>query len=351
MNEVLQPGVGLDIGTGFLVACRMNPEGKVETKSVRDAFLELSPKGDLVFKMMKKGLQKSGVSFIEDNKKLHILGDDSLSVSVEKQMITRRPMQKGVISPREAKALPMFKVLLAELLGPPKTANEKIVYSIPASPSDAPFDVEYHTSVIEKILSDLGYSGKPINEAQAIAFSELEDDDYTGISISCGAGMTNVCISNMAEVVTTFAVSRGGDYIDYSAATSLGYDPKDEKVSEITPSLITYVKEQGIDISSPGDEVMNIAIASYYNALIRYIVKSVVNEISKLESKPKFLSPVPIVVSGGTSLAKGFLEAIKVELKANEDQLPFKIGEIRAAKNPLTAVAEGAFIALAVEGE
>jgi len=345
------PGRGLDVGTGFLVESRMLESGDVETKSVRDSFLELQPRGDLVFKMMKKGLDKSGVSYIQEDKKLHILGNDSLNVAIEKQMTVRRPMHKGVISPREAQALPLFKILLKELLGEPVVPNELVVYSVPASPEDAPFDIEYHKNVIERVLADLGFIGKAINEAQAIVFCELEEEDYTGIAISCGSGMTNVCITNMAEVITTFSVSKGGDYVDYSAATSLGYDPKDPKASDITPSLMTYTKESGISIKNPGNEMAEIAISSYYKALIKYMVESIVNKIDSLESKPRFLEPVKIVVSGGTSLAGDFLEVFKEEFEKIESKLPFKVKEVCHARRPLEAVAEGAFIALAAEDE
>jgi hypothetical protein len=52
--------------------------------------------------------------------------------------------------------------------------------------------------------------------------------------------------------------------------------------------------------------------------------------------------PIPIVVSGGTSMPPGFLDLFKNIL--SKYTLPFEISEIRAAKNPLTAVAQGLLI-------
>lgn len=346
-------GRGLDVGTGFLCMAQMTEDGDMITKSVRDSFLELTPSNKMAKKIMKKGLVKAGVNFLEDSEKFFVLGEDSLSQSVERSMTTKRPMSKGVISPTEANALPMFKALLKELLGTPTVTGEKILYSVPASPADAPFDVVYHENVIESILKDLGYEGSSINEAHAIVFSELEDDEdsYTGLTLSFGAGMTNVCISNMADVVTTFSVSKGGDYIDLNSAISLGFDPKDERASEITPSLVTYIKEQGVDIRNPGTDRVHIAISSYYKALISYVVKNIIAQIESLESKPKFLEPIKVVVSGGTSKAIGFLEVFKEEFEKQSSKLPFKVKNVVHASDPLTAVAEGALTALLVDYE
>jgi hypothetical protein len=356
MNNVQPPqkkylaGRGIDCGTGFLVQSISLENGDVETKSVRDSFLEVKPANKLIYNTMKKGLDRAKVNYFESDGSFWIIGEDSLVQSVERQTVTRRPMHKGVISPKEMKALPLFKSLLKELLGEPAVENERVVYSVPASPTDAPFDIEYHESVIESILASLGFKGTSINEAQAIVFSELAEDDYTGLAISCGSGMANVCISNLAETVTSFAISKGGDYIDFSAATSLGFDPYNPKGCDVTPSLVTYVKEQGVDILNPDpDEKVQIAIAAYYKTLIQYIIDNIIFEINKLESKPKFLKPIKVVVSGGTSLAGNFLTVFKEKFDEKKHELPFEVSEVVHAGSPLTAVAEGALLALLAE--
>lgn len=346
-----KPGRGLDIGTGFLVSTRLTEEDQVITKSVRDCFLEVKPANKLVLNTMKKGLVKSGISFFEDGENIIILGQDSLQQSIERQVVLQRPMSKGVISPTEAKALPMFKALLKELLGDPAVPNEKILFTIPAPPVDGTFDVVYHTAVIESILSDLGFQGKPINEAHSIAFSELEEDDYTGVTISCGSGMCNIAVVNLAEALLQFSIAKGGDYIDQSTAFSLGFDPSVVS-NQITPNLITYIKESGIDILHPDKtDKIQLGISAHYRSLIKYLIANLTSEFSKNKNMSKFLNPVPIVVAGGTSLAKGFLDIFKQELDIVKDNLPFKIKEVRHAKQPLETVAQGCLIALQVEQE
>lgn len=344
-----KPGRGLDVGTGFLVMTRMTEDGQVITKSVRDCFLEVKPANKLVLATMKKGLVKSGINFFEDGDTLIILGQDSLQQSIERQVVLQRPMSKGVISPTEAKALPMFKALLRELLGDPLVSNEKILFTVPAAPIDGTFDVVYHTAVIETILKDLGYDGKPINEAHAIAFSELENSDYTGITISMGSGMCNIGVVNVAELLVKFSISKGGDYVDQNTALSLGFDPN-ASFNHITPNLVTYIKEAGVDIINPDRaDKIQLGIAAHYRSLVRYLVESLVMELSRNKSMPRFLNPVDLVIAGGTSLAKGVVDLFVEELTSVQDKLPFSVGKVRHSDHALDAVAQGCLIALLSE--
>lgn len=343
-----QPGIGLDVGTMFLVSASMDKDGNVSTRSVRDAFLEMKPSNALVKNIMIKGFHSSGISFLEmDDGTLQVLGDESLNQAVVKNAKLRRPLAKGVISPKEAKALPMFVKLLEGLLGTPVVPNEKVVYSVPAKPIDAKFDEVYHTGAINSVLSQLGYQGQPMNEGFGIVLSNLENENYTGIAISCGSGQTNVCISYQADEVASFSTARGGDFIDMSTAVSLGYDEDDIKNSEITPALVTLVKEGGVDISntSQSDRIKN-SIAIYYQNFIKYTVAAIIAHISSLQDTPRFQEPITVVISGGTSKAINFLSEFKKEFDNQSSKLPFVVKAVRHAENPLTAVAYGNLLAL-----
>jgi hypothetical protein len=347
MSSKRKSGIGLDVGTGILVMSYANQENNIVNKSVRDSFLELTPPNKLVYNTMRKGLVKSEINFFESEDKFFILGDDSLIQSIERQMVVRRPMSKGVISPKETYALPLFKALLREVLGTPLDAFEKIIYSIPAPPIDRSFDIIYHEKVIETVLRDLGFESKSINEGHAIIFSEAAEYDYTALAISCGAGMLNVAITNTADLVLSFSLSKSGDWIDESSALSLGYDPSSKEMQQVTPNLVTYIKEQGVDIRNPDlNDKVKLSITAHYRALISYIIENLVTEISRQNKIPQFIKPLPVIVSGGTSLAIGFMDIFEEELRKNEKRLPFKLGIIKQAEKPLTAVSEGCLLAL-----
>jgi hypothetical protein len=72
--------------------------------------------------------------------------------------------------------------------------------------------------------------------------------------------------------------------------------------------------------------------------MIEYSIKKLIDEFhEKIDIELE--EPVPIILSGGTSLPNGFLELYKTILSGY--QMPFAISEVRRAKNPLTSVAEG----------
>jgi len=260
-------------------------------------------------------------------------------------------MRKGVVSPKEVHALPMFKVLIQNVLGDPVEKGEICVYSVPASPVDEPFDKEFHSNMINSILKSLGYSGVPMNEAQAIVYSELEDNDYTGIAISCGAGMINICICNSGDPLATFSVSKSGDYVDERTAVALGYDPADGSKNMITPSTVQLTKETcDLDLNNPDPEDrVQQGIVTYYESLMNYAVDNIIYQINKLETPPRFQQPIVVIVSGGTSKPKGFVELFSERLLEKSKDLPFEIQEVRHAKEPLDAVARGCLLAAMLE--
>jgi actin-related protein len=51
-----------------------------------------------------------------------------------------------------------------------------------------------------------------------------------------------------------------------------------------------------------------------------------------------------LVISGGTSLAGGFLELFEERFNKRRKKFPIEVSEIRQAKDPLNAVAHGMLI-------
>lgn len=316
---------GLDIGTGFIVGSKIDSEGNTQFTSIRDAFFEIE---DNPFRQ--KMLKQVKANFLAKDSKLLVIGDEAVEFANMFNADALRPMQKGVISPKEKEAFPVIKIIIEKALGKAKK-GEKCYYSVPASPIDENFDIIYHENVFNKILSDLGYEPESLNEAEAISYSELLDDGLTGISISHGAGMVNVTVGIMGVQAVQFSIARSGDWIDQSVATALN----------LTASKVQTEKEKGIDLINPDGRIQE-AISIYYGNLIDYILKNIGARLSKSDDLPSFKNPVPIIVSGGTSKAGGFIEKFKKSLERNP--LPVEISDVRHASDSLTAVANGLLI-------
>jgi hypothetical protein len=322
-------GRGLDVGTANLVAARMDEEGSIEFFPARNAFLDV-PEDPYTLKMLKG----QGVPYIKRENKLFIIGEDAFELANIFNREMRRPMKNGLISPTDVDAMPMEVELFKKILGPPRSEGEMVYYSVPADPVDSTMNIVYHTNIVNGLLERLGYRGTPFNEGQAIVFSELGDDDFTGIGISCGGGMVNICVAFRSMPVVSFSTSKGGDWIDQQAAQVMG----------CAASKITAVKERGVDINAPKTPEEE-AIVIYYRHLIKYSLDNIIKKFEGTKDIPNFPKPVPIAVSGGTSKVGGFVEVFKDEFSKMASRFPIKISDIRRAEDQLNATSKGCLLA------
>lgn len=335
-------GKGVDVGTAFLVGAQISKvpvegdesaeepkfEEKVQYRKVRNAFLEIE-KTELTESMLKK----SKVSFVEGKKEnVYVLGDASLNMaSFFKDSKLRRPLAKGVLAQGEQEAVNILNTLLKEVLGDPEEENEVCYYSVPADAVDSGQDNVYHSAQIGKIISDLGYDARPLNEANAIIYSQCESSGFSGLAVSFGAGMANAFLAYRSMEVMRLATSRGGDWIDEKAAAALG----------MAVPRITKAKEKDWDIRTPKDRVQE-ALAEYYKKLIQYTVDHIEEALIEHDIYG-FDGDVPVVLAGGTSMVGGFAEVFEEELKARSLEMEFS--EVRRVEKPLTTVAHGLLIA------
>lgn len=322
-------GRGLDVGTAFIY-CAQKQESQVAFKAQRNAFFDIEYND-----FARNIFDKSNVRYIQGGGKLYVVGDDSIKFANMFGRDTRRPMKRGVISPNESEALPIIELIIKSVLGIPSKRDEICYYSVPGSPVDADFDAIYHQNVVKGFLERWGYTPKPINEGLAVIFSELAEDNFTGMGVSLGGGMANVCLASMSVPIFSFSVARAGDWIDEEVAKATNYPV----------SKITAFKETSLNLKKPENEMTRIeqALSIYYNYLIEYVLDEIKKEFSRTANIPEFEKPIPIVISGGTVNPAGFIERFKEILK--KTTFPLKVREVRLASHPLYTVAEGTLIA------
>ena len=326
-------GVGADIGTMNIVSARKTATG-VETRRVRDAFLELPLDS-------KKMLKLSNVSFVERADELLILGDAALDTANIFGREARRPLSAGLVSSSDVDAMEILGLLIKNVLGEPKVPGEHCYFSVPAAPVDKPGqDVIYHRGVLEKIVRECGYTPTAGNEAMAIVYAETAKENFSGIGISFGSGMTNIALAVNTIEGLSFSVGRGGDWIDSGAAKSIGS----------TASRICAIKEKGVDLNAPQGREQE-ALTFYYKNLIEYAIDQIALQFMSIQGKFTLPKPVPIVVSGGTSKAGGFLDLFKSVFEKKRKRFPIEVSEVRAATDPLNAVANGLLIQAMQESE
>ncbi|RLM57179.1 hypothetical protein DVK02_05170 [Halobellus sp. Atlit-31R] len=317
---------GLDVGTMNILSARQDGNDTVFVQQ-RNSFVEIDYSD-----MAEQMLSRSDVLHIRKDNKVYIVGDDALNFANIFNEETRRPMEAGILSSDEQSAIPMIKLITEQVVGEPERPGELLYFSVPADPIDGDVSTLYHQKTIESLLADMGYEPEPINEGMSVIYSELANQEFTGLGISFGAGMTNVCLSYYAVPVMKFSIARGGDWVDEQAAKATG-TPVDK---------VTSIKEEDFSLDFETDVGgVEGALSIYYDNLLDYVIEMIIKEVDEEDVEEGL--DVPVVVTGGTSSPDGFEELFKERL--DDAQIPFSISGVQQAENPLYSVAQGALVA------
>jgi actin-like ATPase involved in cell morphogenesis len=323
---------GLDCGTSFYIAAT-----EELVKKQRNAFLTVDGEVNQVKRMLKR----QGIPFVEKAGKVHIVGQHAFNYAqIFSTAELKRPMKSGLLNPTEKDALPVLNAIIGELLGD-AVDGETCVYCIPSKPIDVQREVSYHEDVLRTIIEQYGYNVKKIEEAVAIGYEGLVDTQLTGVAISMGAGMCNIAVMYQGMTALSFSVSRGGDWVDENVAMDTGVSKaKVTNIKETSTTLdLSSATYQNIYEEETDEANVLIAIRSYYGALINYLLTNLKVQFEGVENVPNFPEAVPIVIGGGTSLVKGFLDVFNEQF--DQDDFPIPISEIIHIEDAHTAVARG----------
>ncbi len=337
-NEVNQNGgrpsaLGLDIGTSrIVVANSSNPN---EARTELNAFVAV-PSSEMAETMLK---QKRMI-YERNCKNLYVYGNDSDFFASFLNTDARRPMRDGLLNPQEGQSQQIMQLIIQRLV-PRAVKGQSLFFSVPGKGEGVGGKLVYHEAVLKSFLQSLGYNAKALNEGQAVVFSELQEENFTGVGISCGGGMCNVSVSFMAMPMITFSIPKGGDYIDSNVAEVLG---------EPNMTKVRLEKEENLDLSKPPTNDFQRALHIYYEDMMQSVIERLRTELASSSQLPKIDRPMPIVLAGGTARPAGFKQKFEQMLNAG-GELPFTVADVRRAQDPLTATARGCYIAALSEAK
>ena len=323
---------GLDCGTSFYIAATED-----SIKKQRNAFLTVD--GDP--SQVKRMLKRQRIPFVEKTGKVHVVGQHAFNYAqIFSGVELKRPMAKGLLNPEERDALPILNAIIGELLGETKS-NEICTYCVPSTPIDQDRRVDYHEDVLKTIIEGYGYKARVIEEAVALAYEGLVDNNLTGIAISMGAGMCNIAVMYAGMPALTFAVTRGGDWVDENVAADTGVSKA--KVQHIKENAQLIDLSTGVqdDLYGESTEQKNVlhAIRSYYGVLINYLLTNLQNQFEGADKMPNFPDEVPIIIGGGTCLIKGFIDVFNEQF--DQEKFPIPVKEIKIIEDSHTAISRG----------
>ena len=318
--------IGLDVGTSRIVAARSVGE-EIKYGIQLNAFVTIP-----YSKMTENVLQKEGVPHAIDSSEIMVHGNESERFADLLDRDIRRPMTRGLLNPDEPQSVRLIRELTTSLAG--KAAKgAKLCFSVPSAQIGAEENLTYHEATIRQIVTDLGYEARTINEGLAVVYAELESSNYTGIGISCGGGLCNVCLCYLSVPVISFSIPKAGVYIDSSAAAVTGE----------RSNRMRILKEQSFHVNGHFTDKLQQALGVYYDDMIQSLVGGLRNAFQSARNLPKMSKPIPLVLSGGTAMPKGFRDRFEKILR--ESEFPIELSEIRMASEPLTTTAKGALVA------
>ena len=319
--------IGLDIGTSRIVVA--DGSNGQETRTELNAFVAV-PSSEMAENM----LRQRNMVYERNCKNLYVYGNDSDFFASFLDTDARRPMQFGLLNPREEMSQQIMQLIIKRMV-PQARKNETLCFSVPGKGEGVSGNLVYHEAVLKSFLQSLGYNAKAINEGQAVVFSELQEENFTGIGISFGGGMCNVSVSLMSMPMISFSIPKGGDYIDQSVAEVLG---------ESNTTKVRLHKEENLDLSRAPKDDLSRAIHIFYEDLLQNLIERLRVEFSRSGKLPKVDRPLPIVLAGGTARPVGFLQKFESVLRSGEE-FPIRISDVRMAKKPLGTTAHGCYIA------
>ncbi|HVP00862.1 MAG TPA: hypothetical protein VMT15_22500 [Bryobacteraceae bacterium] len=328
MNQTSQfHALGLDVGTSRIVIAS-RAEDSFRYESQLNAFVAIP-----YSKITEGVLEREKVPHTVKAGQIIVHGNESEKFAGLLNAETRRPMTAGVLDAKEPDSLAMIREILATMLnGHQSDRKKKVCFTVPAPPLGAEGSLTYHEATVRQILTDLNYEPTGINEGLAIVYSELESSNYTGIGISLGGGLCNVCLAYLSVPIISFSIPKAGDYIDTNAAAVTG-----ERANRIR-----LTKEDSFHFNGFFADKVHQVLGVYYDDMIRSLVTALKEAFTRTSSLPKFNRPIPMVLSGGTALPPGFRD--RFEKLLWEQEFPIAVSDIRLAQNPLHATAKGALV-------
>ncbi len=318
--------IGLDIGTANIVVCNTTPSDQTARLEANAFFTVPSMPNTRGI------LESKDVRFFERNDRLHIVGNAADEFAHILGGTTRRPMENGLVNLKEDDGIQVIEAILDPLLPEPAHKGQPLWFSVPGSPIDQPGAANFNESIFKTCLKRRGYAARPINEAMCVVVAELSEQHATGIGISMGGGMCNICFSYLSIPVVTYSIPKGGDFIDQTVGASVGE----------SATVIKGIKEEALDLRIAPRNNVEHGLHAAYDDLFTSLAESLTHVLSGSDNVPRLQQAVPIVLSGGTVLPPGSRERFKAILE--DVDMPIAISKVTQARQPLYATAKGAYM-------
>lgn len=211
--KTLSRACGIDVGTMFFQTAENDSGGKVDTRSIRNAFTDLE-----MTDATKQMLDQNAFHYVTDKKNAYVIGDDAMNLArmLPGKVELRRPLQDGVLNAGEDMKMLVLNELIRSTIGKAPDKKSVVCTCVSSAPIDGSANNTFHERRLKGMFENQGWHTVIIEEALAVILSErptiIEDDGtetpYTGIGVSFGAGRVNAVLAYKGVTAVGMSASR-----------------------------------------------------------------------------------------------------------------------------------------------
>lgn len=218
--------------------------------------------------------------------------------------------------------------------------NQTCVLTLPPAVAKRNFEQDHFLS---QILTLKGFQTKVMNQASAVVLSELQNYEFSGVSVVVGAESVSISLCQYGKPIFEGFFGHGFQAIkDRFASTRHRYlwDTQGNRYLDVQ-GVESWLQTGNISLSAPksGDELW---LAERCSQLMSDARNALLPELIRFTKPASFTRPIPLIVGGGAANIEGFSSLVQQSLQARG--LSLKIGETLRATQKALSVARGLFI-------
>jgi hypothetical protein len=201
---------------------------------------------------------------------------------------------------------------------------------------------------VQRLLTLRGYHTMVVHSALACVLADLDDQGFSGVGVSVGAGFAGVTIAINGRSLGEWTVRRGCDQLDETFARSRGrflFDSCGNKYLDLG-AVSRWRTGSPIDLANPRTDDEDLL-----RSLTREWLTSVLREIGQQIELTGVSGTLPpylgLVVGGGPARMTGFDQLVAEAM--HRTQFPVRISEVRSGRSSEFNLARGCLIAVELE--
>lgn len=218
--------------------------------------------------------------------------------------------------------------------------NSLCVLSLPASVARFPHEQQ---GFIEEVISLRGYRSVLVNSATALCLAELQDTEFSGVSLDVGAESIAISISQHGTPLFEGVFGQGFRVLENRFALSRHrylWDQNGNRYLDLQ-SVRSWIRESKMNLTSPvsGDELWFV---QQFRQLLSDAWSSMLPELLRLKGHALLKQRLPFVVSGGATQLGGFPQLVEHVIQSS--RVPFRVTEARISSLGPYSIARGLLV-------